>query len=130
MRRRSTALLTPTETRIRPIRNRPAGYNPAPLKRRKARNLSRAVAQLFGMDAGLVQHGQQQVGHRSLTGITDVTATLDLARCTAGQEQRQIVVRVRIAIRNAAAVQDLGMVEQAAVAVARLGELLQHVPEG
>jgi len=59
-----------------------------------------------------------------------VAAALDLAPAAAQQHDGQVMVRVRIRVAEAAAVDDHGMIEQVAVAVGCRFQLVQPVGEG
>jgi hypothetical protein len=62
-------------------------------------------------------------------GYTQVLAALDAAVTLAEHDVRQRVVVVQVAVRHVAAVQDDRVVEQRAVAVLRVGQLLDELRE-
>ena len=65
------------------------------------RNHAGAVAELLGRDAELVEHRQQQVRHRRVRRVPDVTPAFQRARCAAGQDDRQRIVIVLVAVAHA-----------------------------
>src|SRR5664279_1494631 len=75
-------------------------------------DLAGGVAELLGRDTGFIEHGEQQVVHRRLRRVPDMPAALYLTRCASDQNQREIVMGVRIAIADAAAIENHGVVKQ------------------
>ena len=91
------------------------------------------VAEGFALDVHAVQQGDVEIRHRRFRGIDDVASGLDAACSVTGQDHRQMIVLMAVAVAQAAAVDDHGMIEQRAVAVfcgfqfaQEIGELL-HV---
>jgi len=76
------------------------------------------------MDAHAIEQGQVQIVHGSLSAIRDVPA----ARL-AGKQDWKIIVLVLIAVAQAAAVDDLGMIEQRAVAIGNGFQLAEEIRE-
>src|SRR5581483_7937644 len=70
-----------------------------------------AVAQLVGADAHAVEQGQPEVVQRRLALVLDVPAGLQAATALAGDEDRQVVVRVPVAVADRAAVRHHAAVE-------------------
>ena len=64
------------------------------------------------MDAHAIEQGQVQIVHGCFSRIRDV-----LAAGLAGEEDGEIIVLVLIAIAQAAAVDDLRVIEQSTVAI-------------
>ena len=77
--------------------------------------LAGAVGEGFGLDAEAVQHVDKQIRDRR-SARRDVAAAAQSAG-VAGKHQRQIEIRVRVAVAQRAAVKNRGMIEQGAVAV-------------
>ena len=69
----------------------------------------------------------EQIRERRAVGGADVPAAFEPAGAAAREQHRQRVVIVLIRIRHAAAVHDQRVIEQAAVAVGRVGELAQEI---
>jgi len=77
-----------------------------------------------------VQHGELQVGHRVLVRrIDDVAVAPDGAAVVAQQQQRHVVVLVRVAVPNRGAVEQHHVVDERAVAVRRAGQLGHELAE-
>jgi len=70
------------------------------------RDLSRAIANAVQMHPGLVQDGEQDVGHGSGVLASHVQIAFDLAVGMAGQEDRHALVIMRIRIAERASVED------------------------
>src|SRR5687767_8416739 len=85
----------------------------------------RAVAEVRLPYAGLVEHRDQQVGHRRVIRIPQVTPALHPARRAADDEVRQREVIVGVAVAHVAAVEQHGVVEDRAVAVRYVLQLLE-----
>src|SRR5437879_1811574 len=73
------------------------------------------IAKGFGADAHAVQHGHEEVVHRRVVRILNVAAGLDGARALACEEDRQVIVVVAVAVAQARAVDDHGVVQHRAV---------------
>src|SRR2546423_14578690 len=91
--------------------------------------LAGAVAKIPDRHASLVEYAHEQVVHRRILRIPEVTATLDLATATAYQNDGQVVMGMRIRVAETAAVDDHGMIEQVSVAIGSRFQLLQQVGE-
>src|SRR5581483_4422882 len=85
------------------------------------------VPELLLLDSELVQHRQQQVRHRRVRSDTNVTPAFDLAGSAADQKYRQRIMVVLVAVAQRAPVQYQRMIEQCAVTVRRLLELIEEV---
>src|ERR1700743_2750570 len=68
------------------------------LGKRQLVKRTRAVAELFCRHASFVKHGDKQIVHRRLVPETDMATTLDAGARAAKQDQRQIVVRMHVAV--------------------------------
>ena len=76
--------------------------------------------------AQLVEQRQVQIRQRrAFGGIAEVTSALQLAGAAAGQQDRQVVRIVRVAVAHAGAVDQRDVIEQRAVAVGRRLQLLE-----
>src|SRR6187549_182785 len=64
--------------------------------------------------ACLVEHGQQQVGHRRVVRIDQMSIA---GEATTDERQRQVVVRVQVGIAQTRAEQEQRVIEQRAVTV-------------
>ena len=80
---------------------------------------ARAVADVFGRDAHVVEHGHVEIRHGRFFGVTDMTAGAESAVAAARYGYRQIVVRVLVSVSQTAAVDHHHAVEQGAVAIGR-----------
>ena len=86
-----------------------------------------AVAEGVRLDAYQLEHRQEQVVQRGFILEANVSAISDRSRSAAGNDDRQLVVTMAIAVSQTAAKHDHRMVQQTAVAVFRLAEPLQEV---
>src|SRR3954469_2307372 len=93
------------------------------------RDDARAVAELLLLEIHLRQQADEEVGHRRVLRRANVLAALVLAAATTRDEDRKVGVIVLIAVAEAAAVEDERMIQQGAVAVGRLLQLVQEVRE-
>src|SRR5262245_29460814 len=91
--------------------------------------LARAVADFLHRNSGLLQHTQQQVVERRVFRIDDVAIAFDLSRASARKDDRQVVMRVEVAVADAAAVKDQRMIEQIVVSVGRRFQPLDQIGE-
>ena len=82
------------------------------------RQSPRAVAEDVNAGVYSIEHGEPEIGQRCfrLCGKAEMAAGFQGAAATAGEENGQVVVRVGIAIGDAAAVGDHAMIEQGSVA--------------
>ena len=62
--------------------------------------------------AHAIEHRYIEIGERRLARAANVPARLDLACALPGQQDRQVVVAVRVSVTDAAAVHDHRMIEQ------------------
>ena len=69
------------------------------------------------MHASFGKHCEQQIIHGRLFGEDHVPAPFDLAARAAREHDGQVVVCVGVAVADAAAVDDQGMIQQGAVAI-------------
>ena len=88
-----------------------------------------AIAELRGRDSGPLEHREVQIIQGRLLGIDEVPAALDRAAALAGEEDRQVVVVVAVAVADPAAVDDHRMVEERPFALTDRPELLEQVGE-
>ena len=79
------------------------------------------------MDPHAVEQGQVQVHQRRVLREPQVATGLQRPAAVAGDEDRQVVVVVTIAVAVAGAVHDHAMIEQAAVALAGRLQLVEDV---
>src|SRR6266508_1797592 len=87
---------------------------------------SRAVPERLDRHAHLVHEAHEQIGHRRAFRILQVPSALDLPGAAARHDQWQCRVRMDIAVAQAAAVEDEGMIEQRAVAVGNGAQLVEE----
>ena len=80
-----------------------------------------AISQRLDRHAEFRQHRKLQVGQRRFFGNPEVSPTLDGASAATGHQDRQVDVRVLIAVANSTAVLDHHMVEERTVAIRRRG---------
>ena len=95
----------------------------------KVLQLAVAVPDAFFRNAHPIQHRQEQIRHRGLLGISKMASALDLARGAAGQQDRQIIMGMHIAVAQAAAVHDHRPVQQIGIAVRSRTKLVQKIRE-
>src|SRR5690349_14486157 len=88
-----------------------------------------AVAELRLLNPELVQDRQVQIRERCARGRRDILAADVLAIRAAHQDLRQRIVVVLIAVAHVRAVQEQRMIEDAALTLLRIGQLLQEVRE-
>src|SRR5688572_19413760 len=69
------------------------------------RHLPRAVADLVDRHLHRLEHRHEEIGHWRLRRVDDVASTLQAARGSAGQDDREVSVIVLIAVADAAPVQ-------------------------
>src|SRR5882672_11266594 len=102
---------------------------PAARPKRKLgqRQAGGAVSDVIGADADGIQQRDEKIRYRRLFRA-DMPAGLPFT-CMARDQQRQIVVRVYVAVAQRTAIEDRRMVEQVAVAVRSGLQLLQEVGE-
>src|SRR5579884_1381510 len=86
-----------------------------------------AVADGLGMNAHTVEQGEEQVRHRGSVRVVQMTPRFDRARALAGQQDRQVVMVVAVAIADARAVDDHRIIEQRTLALADGLHLFQQV---
>src|SRR5258708_2487999 len=89
--------------------------------------LTVTVTERFDIHAQLVQHGQRNIRHRSGVRTAYMQIAFQLSIGVAGQENRHALVVVNIAVAHGAAIQNHRMVQQIAVTVRRVLQLLQEV---
>src|SRR5438132_8244315 len=82
-----------------------------------------AVAERVDRDADLVEHRQDQVRHRRVIRILEMTAALVIAGRASDDEIRQREMVVLVAVAHVAAVEDERVIEERAVAVLNRVEL-------
>ncbi len=89
---------------------------------------ARAVAERRrGRRRRALQRRQHRVGHRRAVGRLDVQAALERAAGLAGEEQRAALVIVDVRVAHRRSVDHQRVVEQVAVAVRRVLQLLQEI---
>src|SRR5262249_54312846 len=89
-----------------------------------------AVAQALHMrNIGLVQHGEEQIGHWRPLGILDVTSALDPVDAAGDQQERQVGIEVQIGVAQRSAVHDHRVIEQRTVAVRRGAQLVEVISQ-
>ena len=69
------------------------------------------------MHARSVQQGHVQVRHRRVAAIGNVAARLYTAAASASEKDRQVLMRMAIAVADAASVDDQGVIEQGSVSI-------------
>ena len=74
-----------------------------------------------------MQHAQHHVGHRRGVGGPDVQAALELSAGVPGQEQRAALVVVHVRVAHRRPVEHQRVVEQAALAVGGVLQLVQEI---
>src|ERR1700743_1869931 len=84
-----------------------------------------AAAHLLDRIVHLVHQGQQEIGLRRPGGVFEVASALNLSGAAADDHLRQILARVRVAVREARSVEDRDVVEQCPTAVLCSGELVE-----
>ena len=95
----------------------------------QSRKASRAVAEVRHLGVHAVEYGNPEVVQRRFFAVFDVPARLDRAAAAAGEQNRQVVVIVGVAVGVAAAVDDHAVVQQRAVALLDALQLRQQVGE-
>src|SRR5437867_8808540 len=90
---------------------------------------SRALAEVVGWHAGLVQHRDHEIRQRRARLHFHVAVPLEPARAAADQQDRQVVVRVLVPVAHAAAVEERRVIQEVAVAVGRRPEPLEEAGE-
>ena len=108
----------------------PRCYETPPSTRdRLNRQRRRAVTEMLFRASQLAQDRQQQVRHRRELLLPKVAVALKRAAGAPGQHDRQRIMVVRVAVAHAAAVEDQRVIQQRAVAVRQLCELVEEVRE-
>src|SRR5258706_2777133 len=90
---------------------------------------ARAGSEAFELRAGDVRHGKQQVGCRLFILRDDVAVALQAAVRAADDDSRRVGAVVLIAVAHAAAPVEHRVIEQCAVAVFRVLQLLEEFGE-
>src|SRR5262249_4555223 len=104
------------------------GTRPRQLHCRIQVHRARAVAEALQIGVSeTMQQGQQHVGHRRAVGRLDMQVALQRAAGVARQEERHALVIVNVRIAHRRAVQHQGVVEEGALAVARVLQLLEQI---
>src|SRR5581483_4931417 len=88
-----------------------------------------AITQALDLDPGLVQHGQQHVGHGSVIGLADMLAALHRPGAAAQNQRRQREMVMRVAVAHVAAVQNERMIEQGPIPVLDAVEFFEEFRE-
>ena len=87
-----------------------------------------AVSDGFGVDAHAVQEGEEQIVEGRILRESEVLALLfKRSRAAARQQDRQVIVVMAVAVADACAVDDHGVVEQGAVGFVDAVQLLQEI---
>src|SRR5579872_5843201 len=107
----------------------PGHRTPVLLEVRQISYFARAIADFVDRDTHSVKHGHEKIRHRGFGGVLYVAAWFKSSAAAAGQHGRKIFVQVAVAITEAAAVDDHGMIEQGSVAVLSRFQLREEVGE-
>ncbi len=91
--------------------------------------LSRAVAQLFRRHAHAIEHAEIEVGERRFFLNADVLAGLERPAAFTGEQNRQLVVVVGVAVADAASQDDHGVVQKRSLAFPNSLQFFQHISE-
>src|SRR5262245_53590295 len=86
-----------------------------------------AVAELGGLCAEALEHGQPEIVQRRFTSVADVAAGANRAAAAASQQNRQVAVRVGVAIGDRTAVSDHAVIEQRPLALLYCLELADQI---
>src|SRR5262245_26096722 len=89
--------------------------------------LSGAITEGFRVDAHSAQQREIHIRHRRSIGRHKVQITFQRTVAVAGQEDRATFVIVQVAVAHRGAVQNEGVIEQVAVSVWSLLQLLQEI---
>src|SRR5215471_3762727 len=76
-----------------------------------------AVAQSFRADVHAVEQRQVQIRDRGLALVDDMVAGLQCSGAAARKQYRQVLMKVTVAVAQAAAIYDHRMIQQSSVAV-------------
>jgi hypothetical protein len=92
-------------------------------------NLARTVADLLRTYARHIEHAEKKVRHRRAFFVTNMTAAFDFVSGATREQCWQVMMLVTVAVADAAAVYDQGVVQKRAFAVLSRLHLLQEVTE-
>src|SRR5882672_2040204 len=90
---------------------------------------ARRIAQRLKLHSSLIEHRQQEIRHRRVIFIFQVASAFQAALASADQQIRQWEVVMRVAIAHVAAIEQHGVIEQRAIAVGRLVQLVDELTE-
>jgi hypothetical protein len=90
---------------------------------------TRGVADAFGFDAHAIEQRQVKIGEWSFAFGFEVSARLQGAIAVAGEDDRQVFVVMAVAIANACTIDDHRVIEQGAIAIFGVLEILQEAGE-
>ena len=114
---------TPGAQRAR-MRNGPSGTNggDSALDIRKSAGIQQpgAVTKVLCRNPGLVQNAQQEIGHRRVFCVGEMTSALEATSSTACHQARKIRVLMQISVSDSTAIYDHRMIEQGPIAVRRV----------
>ena len=80
------------------------------------------------MNVEQIQNTQQQIARRNLlTGIGQMTASLQLSVCSADQSMRHVIVQMLVRVSHVTAVENERMIQQRAVAIVGLLQLVDEM---
>ncbi len=57
-----------------------------------------AVSEALGFDSHAVEHGHEQIRHRSSRGIADMAAALDLPVGSSGEDEREVRMAMEVSV--------------------------------
>lgn len=89
---------------------------------------SGAGGELIGLDPEILEHAHVEVGQRGVVDGVECEV-LAVAEATPSEDQREVLIAVRVGVTEAAAVEDLGAVEEVAAGFAGVAEAREHLAE-
>src|SRR5262249_49386870 len=89
--------------------------------------LTSAITEALGFGTGHIEHTEQQIVERGLPGNYEMPVPLDLTTTCSDEDNGQVMMRMKIAVADTAAIEHQRMVKQAASSVTSVLQLLNQV---